>query len=168
LPAPSFLVVAWGFAGPDFSLDKDLTPSGHDSSVKESFMSENLSNLPTGAVPPKPAEPAKVQPKKETVRINLPPKPTATPAIKLPTQPAAGAPAPAPAVAPAMSAAAPASAPVAVTRPMATAAPRAVAPAPMLPQSAGGASIGMVDKILAILAAVVGVGVLVSVLLMSN
>ena len=43
-------------------------------------------------------EPAKVQPKKETVRISLPPKPTAT--IRLPTMPAAtpgAGPAPAPA-----------------------------------------------------------------------
>ena len=36
-------------------------------------------------MPPKPAEAAKVQPKKETVRINLPPKPTSAPTIKLPT-----------------------------------------------------------------------------------
>ena len=40
---------------------------------------------PGGAMPPKPAEAAKVQPKKETVRINLPPKPTSAPTIKLPT-----------------------------------------------------------------------------------
>ncbi|MEO5802003.1 MAG: hypothetical protein ABIR24_00615 [Verrucomicrobiota bacterium] len=46
-----------------------------------------IPNLPSGAVPPKPAEAAKVQPKKETVRINLPPKPTASPTIKLPTLP---------------------------------------------------------------------------------
>ena len=42
----------------------------------------------------------KVQPKKETVRINLPPKPTAAPTIKLPTLPPGGptgAPGPAPA-----------------------------------------------------------------------
>ena len=32
----------------------------------------------------------KVQPKKETVRINLPPKPTAAPTIKLPTLPPGG------------------------------------------------------------------------------
>jgi hypothetical protein len=36
-------------------------------------------------MPPKPAEASKVQPKKETVRINLPPKPTSAPTIKLPT-----------------------------------------------------------------------------------
>ncbi len=60
-------------------------------------MSENIPSLPGGAVPPKP-EASKVQPKKETVRINLPPKPSAAPTIKLPTLPpggpSAGAPAP--------------------------------------------------------------------------
>lgn len=45
-------------------------------------------STPDGGVPPKPAE-AKVQPKKETVRIALPPKPTASPTIKLPSLPAA-------------------------------------------------------------------------------
>ncbi|MEI7728844.1 MAG: hypothetical protein WCO56_04700 [Verrucomicrobiota bacterium] len=58
-------------------------------------MADNVPSGPAGAVPPKPAE-AKVQPKKETVRISLPPKPTAAPTIKLPTlPPAAGAAAPA-------------------------------------------------------------------------
>ncbi len=52
-----------------------------------------IPNLPSGAVPPKPADAVKVQPKKETVRINLPPKPTASPTIKLPTLPT-GAPPP--------------------------------------------------------------------------
>ena len=83
-------------------------------------------NIPTpgGAVPPKPAEAAKVQPKKETVRINLPPKPTSAPTIKLPTlapgapPPASGAPAAAPA------APRPVAAPVAAT----SAAPAAAAP----------------------------------------
>jgi hypothetical protein len=46
-------------------------------------MAENIPT-PSGAVPPKPTEAAKVQPKKETVRINLPPKPTAAPTIKIP------------------------------------------------------------------------------------
>ena len=46
---------------------------------------------------------SKVQPKKETVRINLPPKPTAAPTVKIPAPaPAVGArPAPAAAAAPA-------------------------------------------------------------------
>lgn len=47
-------------------------------------------NLPGGAVPPKPAESSKIQPKKETVRISLPPKPTASATIKLPTLPPPG------------------------------------------------------------------------------
>ena len=55
-------------------------------------MPENIPNLPGGAMPPKPAEAAKVQPKKETVRINLPPKPTSAPTIKLPTLAQAGPP----------------------------------------------------------------------------
>jgi hypothetical protein len=50
-------------------------------------MADNNPNQPTSSVPPKPAEAAKVQPKKETVRISLPPKPAA-PQVKLP----AGAP----------------------------------------------------------------------------
>jgi hypothetical protein len=70
-------------------------------------------------IPPKPGEPAKVQPKKETVRINLPPKPTSAPTIKLPTL-APGAPPPA------MVAAA-----------AAPAAPRAAAPAVPQPPSSG-------------------------------
>jgi hypothetical protein len=45
---------------------------------------------PSGAVPPPKKETGKVQPKKETVRINLPPKPTAAPTIKLPTLPPGG------------------------------------------------------------------------------
>jgi hypothetical protein len=59
-------------------------------------MADNPPNVPGGVppapVPPKPAEAAKVQPKKETVRISLPPKPTASPTIKLPTLPAGGGP----------------------------------------------------------------------------
>jgi hypothetical protein len=52
-------------------------------------MAENMPNLPSGALPPKP-ETSKIQPKKETVRINLPPKPSAAPTIKLPTLPPGG------------------------------------------------------------------------------
>ncbi len=52
-------------------------------------MAENMPNLPGGALPPKP-ETSKIQPKKETVRINLPPKPSAAPTIKLPTLPPGG------------------------------------------------------------------------------
>jgi len=49
-------------------------------------MSDINPSIP-GGLPPKPAESAKVQPKKETVRISLPPKPTSAPTIKLPTLP---------------------------------------------------------------------------------
>src|SRR6185437_10494935 len=77
---------------------------------------------PSGVVQPPKKETGKVQPKKETVRINLPPKPTAAPTIKLPTLPPGGptgAPSPALASAPA-AAAAPAkagAAPAAAQRP---------------------------------------------------
>ena len=53
-------------------------------------MSDNNPSLPGGALPPKPPEASKIQPKKETVRINLPPKPSAAPTIKLPTLPPGG------------------------------------------------------------------------------
>lgn len=102
-------------------------------------MAENIPSLPGGAVPPKPPEGAKVQPKKETVRINLPPKPSAAPTIKLPTLPpggpSAGAPAftlpshgptPAAPAAPRPATAAPAAAPAAqrpASRPAAPAVP---------------------------------------------
>jgi hypothetical protein len=48
------------------------------------------SGAPIGAEPPMKKTTGKVQPKKETVRINLPPKPTAAPTIKLPTLPPGG------------------------------------------------------------------------------
>jgi hypothetical protein len=160
-------------------------------------MADNTPNVPPGAggVPPagatpppptppagaKPGESGKIQPKKETVRINLPPKPTAAPTIKIPAPsaihaaaPAAAAPSAAPsaaapsAAAPsaAQKAAAPASAPAA--RPPAgapQAPPPARAPAPARPVSAG---LDTVDKILAIAAAVVAVAVLVSQFLVLN
>ena len=121
----------------------------------------NIPGTPTGAVPPVKKETGKVQPKKETVRINLPPKPSAAPTIKLPTLPPGGptgapsagplttartAPAPTAAAPKAATAAAPTAAPT--TRP-AQAAPRMV--------SAGAPTIGALDKILIIAAAVAGV-----------
>ena len=79
-------------------------------------MAENNPIVPPAApVPPKPPEAAKVQPKKETVRIALPPKPSASPTIKLPSIPAGGS---------AVGAAAPAA-------PVATTAPAAAGPAVM-------------------------------------
>jgi hypothetical protein len=91
-------------------------------------------------------ETGKVQPKKETVRINLPPKPSAAPTIKLPTLPPGGptgAPSAAPppaAKAPAPRAAAPAAAPQ--------------KPAPQKPAPTGAPTVGTFDKILAIAAMV--------------
>ena len=127
-------------------------------------MPENIPNLPGGAMPPKPAEAAKVQPKKETVRINLPPKPTSAPTIKLPTLAPGGPPSSVGTAAPAAAPAAPraaappppatpppsrASAP-AVARSPATSAP-AQRPAAYVAPAAG---IGTLDKILAIVAVV--------------
>ncbi len=61
-------------------------------------MADNL-KLPAGAAPP-PAAGSKVQPKKETVRISLPPKPSSKETVRLELPPRTGgaAPAPAPAV----------------------------------------------------------------------
>ena len=97
----------------------------------------------------------KVQPKKETVRINLPPKPSAAPTIKLPTLPPGG-PTGAPSPAPAGSAPAPrrprrparttAAAPISQQRPCASPA-KSPAAAP---------TVGGLDKGLAIFAAVAG------------
>jgi hypothetical protein len=120
-----------------------------------------LPGTPSGAEPLKKST-GKVQPKKETVRINLPPKPTAAPTIKLPTLPpggptgapiplpsAAAAPAPSPSVrpiapaAPAAPAARPAAAPSA---PAAAQRPVAVTPRPAAAGTAP--SIGTLDTFL--------------------
>lgn len=117
-------------------------------------------NIPTpgGALPPKPPEASKVQPKKETVRINLPPKPSAAPTIKLPTLPAGG-PSAAPGVghfppppAPPAAGAAPlrtAAAPTASAAPASAQKPAPRAQVPVRP-----AAISGLDKALAITAAV--------------
>ena len=140
-------------------------------------MAENNPNLPGGDLPPKPLEAAKVQPKKETVRINLPPKPTASPTIKLPTLPAGGpaAAAAAPA-APRPVAAAPSAAPAAAPRPTAAPAARpaavavaaaAPAPAPQPQKKVVVAAAGPsgLDVGLAIFAAVASIAALVGVIL---
>jgi translation initiation factor IF-2 len=135
-------------------------------------MADNIPTPPGGALPPKPAEASKVQPKKETVRINLPPKPTSAPTIKLPTlAPGSSAPIGAAAAPVAATAAAPAAskAPPPPTPPASGAAPRAgvittvlgpvpakpaapaVAPRPMAPMVSG---LTTLDKGLAIAAAV--------------
>jgi len=111
---------------------KSLTLHRGKPSLAERFtvMADNTPSVPGGSVPPKPPEPSKVQPKKETVRISLPPKPSAAPTIKLPSVPTAAAPASA---APTTGTAAPG----AHAAPGAPAAPR---PATSAPASAGGAS----------------------------
>jgi len=130
-------------------------------------MAENIPNTPAGAVPPKPAEAAKVQPKKETVRINLPPKPTAAPTIKIPapapvapTAAAAPVAAAAPGAAPAAAPAAPTPAPrPAASAPSVASAPAArPSPAPR-PQMSAPAVSGL-DKGLAIAVALIGLLVL--------
>ena len=110
-------------------------------------------------MPPVKKETGKVQPKKETVRINLPPKPSAAPTIKLPTLPPGG-PTGAPSAAPLQRAAKTPSAPTA-------AAPRtaAAAAAPVLKRRPlrrrqdrrlpRAPAIGALDNILVIAAAVV-------------
>lgn len=153
-------------------------------------MADNNPSVPTPGVPaagtpptpapPKPGESGKIQPKKETVRINLPPKPTAAPTIKIPAPSAIHAAAPAAAAASAAPAA-PASAPAA-SAPKAAAAPAsaaaapasrpAAAPAPARPAAAPmvayGGGLDMVDKVLAIGAAVVAVLVLVRVFMLAG
>ena len=98
-------------------------------------MAENDPNTPSGGtpipppggVPPRPGDAAKIQPKKETVRISLPPKPSATATIKLPSIPGG------PTLAPAVPGAAPA--PPAPSKPL-TPAPSAM-PAPTRPPTSG-------------------------------
>src|SRR5579872_5740734 len=116
----------------------------------------NVPGAPQGAEPMKKST-GKVQPKKETVRINLPPKPSAAPTIKLPTLPpggpTGGAAAP---PAPALGAAAPAhAAPAAAPRAGAAApvaARPAAAPAPLprpAPVAVVAPTLSPVDTILA-------------------
>src|SRR5207249_8332354 len=118
-------------------------------------MAENMPNPPSGAVPPKPTEAAKVQPKKETVRINLPPKPTAAPTIKIPA-PASAAPA---AAVPVAAAPAPAHAPAPPTpAPRPTAVPTATGrPAPPQRRAPVMAGVSGLDKALALAAALIAV-----------
>ena len=118
--------------------------------------------VPGAPVTPMKKSTGKVQPKKETVRITLPPKPSAAPTIKLPTLPPAG-----PTGAPGAPPAPPrpgAAAPIAAQR-TTTAAP--VAPVAAQAQAARPAPVqrapvvvaqaeSPVDTILAIAAAVMG------------
>ena len=133
-------------------------------------MAENTPETPTGAVPPKPAEAAKVQPKKETVRINLPPKPKASPTIKIPAPSAVASATPAQA-APAAGGAPQVAAPT----------PSAAAPAPRAASAAGaprsaqmprsmpaGAGVSAADKALAAVAAVIAIGLLARVFFLTG
>ena len=117
-------------------------------------MADNIPSIP-GGVPPKP-EQSKVQPKKETVRINLPPKPSAAPTIKLPTLPPGG-----PTAAPGAPAFSPPPAPSSAPAPRpATAAPVSAVPQPRAQQRPAPvpvAAVSGLDKALAIVAAVAAV-----------
>jgi len=116
----------------------------------------NIPGAPTGAVPPVKKETGKVQPKKETVRINLPPKPSAAPTIKLPTLPPGG-PTGAPSAAP-LPASAPKTSPSTAPAPRATAAAAPVSqtrPAPAAQRAAAAApAMSVLDNILVIVATV--------------
>ena len=124
---------------------------------------------PSSPVPPTPGEAAKVQPKKETVRIALPPKPTAAPTVRLP------APAAAPA-APSGATSAP-KAPAAPTPPSPPARPASAAPAgapaaaamprPMAAPISHGPGISGLDKGLAVAAAVCGLAFLIHVVVIA-
>ena len=119
----------------------------------------NIPGAPTGAVPPVKKETGKVQPKKETVRINLPPKPSTAPTIKLPTLPPGG-PTGAPSAMPVSASASKTSPAPTATAPRATTAAAPVsqarpAPAAQRPVSAA-PTIGTLDNILVIAAALAG------------
>ena len=120
----------------------------------------NIPGAPGGAVPPPKKETGKVQPKKETVRINLPPKPSAAPTIKLPTLPPGGPTGAASAPPPAVHCRGRRQPPRPQHRPRnaaprPTAAPRATtAPAAQRPAPAAAPTVGKLDKILAIVAMV--------------
>jgi hypothetical protein len=148
-------------ASPFFLFEiKKLTGRGRNLSLDAKFManippsSPGSPGAPTGPEPMKKTT-GKVAPKKETVRITLPPKPSAAPTIKLPTLPPGG-PTGAPSVIPLSSAA---KAPPPVAAPRATAAPAAAprattAPAVQRPAPAAAPTVGTLDKILAIAAMV--------------
>lgn len=128
-----------------------------------------MPGAPMGAEPLKKST-GKVQPKKETVRINLPPKPTAAPTIKLPTLPPGGPTgAPSPTGAPTLVKAPPptAAAPAAAAAPAGkgaapTAAAGAQRPAPMTrPVAPIVPALKTIDKVLiysAVVASLVAVG----------
>jgi len=115
----------------------------------------NIPGAPAGAVPPVKKETGKVQPKKETVRINLPPKPSAAPTIKLPTLPPGG-PTGAPSAAPLTTAKTPAPTAAAPRAAAAPAAQTRSAPAVQRAAPAAAPAFGALDNILVIAAVVAG------------
>ncbi len=115
----------------------------------------NIPGAPTGAEPMKKTT-GKVQPKKETVRINLPPKPSAAPTIKLPTLPPGG---PTGAASAAPAPAATKSAPIAAPALQRTTAAAPVSQqrlAPAAQRPAAAPTVGGLDKGLAVFAAIAG------------
>jgi hypothetical protein len=120
-------------------------------------MPSNVPGAPQGAEPMKKST-GKVQPKKETVRINLPPKPSAAPTIKLPTLPPGG-PTGVPAMAPSASAAAPAAPKPALAAPKApTAMPQQRPMAPAVPVVKPMSAVDRGLSIAAAIAALIAVG----------
>ncbi|MGC8886042.1 MAG: hypothetical protein ACP5MG_02650 [Verrucomicrobiia bacterium] len=103
-------------------------------------MADNIPNLPPGAVPPTPDQ-SKVQPKKETVRIQLPPKPTSAPTIKLPTLPQGGGATAAPTVPPPKPAVPPAATPQPPTQTPSAAVGSKAQPVPPPPAGVGSAKL---------------------------
>src|SRR6185437_15263279 len=115
----------------------------------------NIPGAPQGATPMKKST-GKVQPKKETVRINLPPKPSAAPTIKLPTLPPGG-PTGVPTMAPPASAAAPAAPKPTIAAPAAPKAATAPQPRPAAPVAPRPQTLSPLDRFLAIAAGVAGI-----------
>ena len=116
-----------------------------------------------------PSDASKVQPKKETVRINLPPKPTAAPTVKIPAPAPAGGGTAAPAAA-APGAGATQKLPAAAPKPAAPAAGGAPRPAPaMAPRAKKSVpTISGADKGLAIAAVIVAIAVVVQLFLLGQ
>jgi hypothetical protein len=147
-------------AAADFVPELNLTDAPSRLSFEDKIMADippipPTPGMPMGAEPMKKST-GKVQPKKETVRINLPPKPSAAPTIKLPTLPPGGptgassaSPIQPPTGAPALrSSAAPRAAGAAVPAPQTRPAPaQRAAPVAVV-------AISTLDKILAIAACV--------------
>lgn len=120
----------------------------------------------TPQTPANAGDASKVQPKKETVRINLPPKPTAAPTVKIPAPAPAGGAKAAPAAAGATQKL-PSAAPVAPKAPASGGAPRpAPAMAPRAKKSVP--TISGADKGLAIAAVVISIAVVVQLFMLSG